>query len=174
MTQYIGQITIILEAETSELASDTLRFVAKQLDDTRPEVVFADHNGEVEDYEKIERECEESSTAQHEAELPLLTLLLASLEKCATLLADYDEKPGEEGIAYREALAAIAKANAARLPSEPTALNIDDPQLLETLEYLANQADEDCPQEYRSRHFIDALDTARTIVVKARTAHGES
>ena len=36
--------------------------------------------------------------------------LLASLVTCANLLADYDESEGPEGDAYREALAAIAKA----------------------------------------------------------------
>ena len=36
--------------------------------------------------------------------------LLASLITCANLLADYDESDGEEGEAYREALAAIAEA----------------------------------------------------------------
>lgn len=38
--------------------------------------------------------------------------LLASLITCANLLADYDESDGEEGEAYREALAAIAEATA--------------------------------------------------------------
>ena len=36
--------------------------------------------------------------------------LLAALIVCADLLADYDEADGEEGDAYREALAAIAEA----------------------------------------------------------------
>ena len=36
--------------------------------------------------------------------------LLEALKVCADLLADYDEAEGEEGDAYREALAAIAKA----------------------------------------------------------------
>src|ERR1700683_4025490 len=36
--------------------------------------------------------------------------LLAALIVCADLLADYDEAEGEEGDAYREALAAIAEA----------------------------------------------------------------
>jgi len=36
--------------------------------------------------------------------------LLASLITCANLLADYDESDGEEGQAYREALAAIDEA----------------------------------------------------------------
>jgi hypothetical protein len=64
MTQYIGQITVILETETPERACETLGFLARQLDDTRPEVVFADHNGEIEDYDEIERECEESLGTQ--------------------------------------------------------------------------------------------------------------
>jgi hypothetical protein len=36
--------------------------------------------------------------------------LLASLITCSNLLADYDESDGEEGEAYREALAAIHEA----------------------------------------------------------------
>ena len=36
--------------------------------------------------------------------------LLASLVTCANLLADYDESDGEEGQAFREALAAIDEA----------------------------------------------------------------
>src|SRR5215471_1005869 len=36
--------------------------------------------------------------------------LLASLITCVNLLADYDESEGEEGEAYREAVAAIAEA----------------------------------------------------------------
>lgn len=36
--------------------------------------------------------------------------LLAALIVCANLLADYDEAEGEEGDAYREAVAAIAEA----------------------------------------------------------------
>jgi hypothetical protein len=36
--------------------------------------------------------------------------LLAALIVCADLLADYDEAEGEEGDAYREAVAAIAEA----------------------------------------------------------------
>lgn len=36
--------------------------------------------------------------------------LLAALIVCANLLADYDEAEGEEGNAYREALATIAEA----------------------------------------------------------------
>ena len=36
--------------------------------------------------------------------------LLAALVVCANLLADYDEAEGEEGDAYREAVAAITEA----------------------------------------------------------------
>jgi hypothetical protein len=104
MTQYIGQITVILETGTPELATESLTALARQLDDISPEVVFADHNGEVDDYEEIERECREAHPS-------LLPVLLASLKNCAALLADYDEHPGEEGIAYREAIAAIALAS---------------------------------------------------------------
>ena len=41
------------------------------------------------------------------------------------------------------------------------------PALLEALKSLADQADEDCPAEYRSRHFIEALDTAREVIAVA-------
>jgi hypothetical protein len=37
--------------------------------------------------------------------------LLKALITCATLLADYEDTEGEEGDAYREAVAAIAEAN---------------------------------------------------------------
>jgi hypothetical protein len=110
MTQYIGQITVILESDKPSQASETLCLLAKQIEDTSDEVTFADHNGDIESYEEIERECEESLTSQPKR--PLLTVLVESLERCASLLADYDEDPGEEGEAYRDAIAAIAKATA--------------------------------------------------------------
>jgi hypothetical protein len=166
MTKYIGQITVILETATSELASETMSDLAKQLDDTCPEIVFADHNGEVEDYDEIQRECEESLTTN--ANRPLLRVLLESLKKCAVLLADYEEHPGEEGTAYREAITAIALATRNGLPA--TAVAVVAPDLLAALESLAEQADEDCPAEYRTRHFIEALQTARDIIDKTKAA----
>jgi len=60
MNQYIGQITVILESDSPAQATATLCELALQIDDTAPDVVFADHNGEVEDYEEIEQECEAS------------------------------------------------------------------------------------------------------------------
>ena len=77
MTQYIGQITVIVETDTPAEASETLTFLAKQIDDTAQHVVFADHNGDVEDYEAVERECEESLTTQ--SKIPLLTVLLVQV-----------------------------------------------------------------------------------------------
>lgn len=41
------------------------------------------------------------------------------------------------------------------------------PELLEALKCLAEQADEDCPAEYRSRHFVDALEQAHTVIAEA-------
>ena len=38
--------------------------------------------------------------------------LLTALEECARLLADYDTDDGEEGEAYRNAVAAITQARA--------------------------------------------------------------
>jgi hypothetical protein len=40
--------------------------------------------------------------------------LLAVLKRCAILLADYDEQDGEEGDAYRDAIAVIAAATTGR------------------------------------------------------------
>jgi hypothetical protein len=77
MNQYIGQITVILESDTPAQASETLCVLAKQLDDTGSDVVFADHNGEVEDYEKIEQECEDS----------LITPAMTSIDQILTGIA---------------------------------------------------------------------------------------
>jgi hypothetical protein len=46
-------------------------------------------------------------------------------------------------------------------------LMVAAPQLLEVLETLAEQADQDCPSEYRSRHFSDALEQANTVIAVA-------
>ena len=40
--------------------------------------------------------------------------LLAVLDRCAILLADYDEQDGEEGDAYRDAVAVITAATSGR------------------------------------------------------------
>jgi hypothetical protein len=44
------------------------------------------------------------------------------------------------------------------------------PNLLTALKSLADQADEDCPEEHRSRHFRDALEQARDTISEAETA----
>jgi hypothetical protein len=44
------------------------------------------------------------------------------------------------------------------------------PALLAALEALADQTDEDCPGEYRSRHFTEALEEARDAVATAKAA----
>jgi hypothetical protein len=60
MTQFIGQITVILDADNSAAAEQRLRGLATHLDDISPDIEFADHNGDVEDYSEIEAECEAS------------------------------------------------------------------------------------------------------------------
>jgi hypothetical protein len=60
MTSFIGQITVILEATDATAAARRLKRIASHLDDTSSDVVFADHNGDVEDYDNVEAECEES------------------------------------------------------------------------------------------------------------------
>jgi hypothetical protein len=123
MTQYIGQITVIIEAEDESVAESRLRAIAKHVEDEGDGVDFADHNGDVENYEELEAECQkslESGPAASDAELKKANAhlaataprLLAALIVCADLLADYDEAEGEEGDAYREAVDAIAEAEA--------------------------------------------------------------
>jgi hypothetical protein len=41
---------------------------------------------------------------------------------------------------------------------------------LACLEYLADQADEDCPPESRTRHFIEALEDARDLIARIKAA----
>ena len=51
---------------------------------------------------------------------------------------------------------------------EPVRLRKIAPELLEALQTLAEQADEDCPAQYRSRHFAEALESAYAIISRAR------
>ena len=46
------------------------------------------------------------------------------------------------------------------------------PALLEALENLADQADEDCPEEYRSHHFREALQLARDLIAQRKFFDG--
>jgi hypothetical protein len=107
MTQYIGQITVIIEAGDESIAETCLCSIAKRIEDETDDVVFADHNGNVDNYEEIERDCRESGPPSLSSVAPRL---LAALITCANLLADYDDSEGEEGDAWREAVAAIEKA----------------------------------------------------------------
>jgi hypothetical protein len=111
MTQYIGQITVIIDADDEAIAETSIRDIAQRIEDESDAVVFADHNGDVENYEEIERDCQRSLES---GPIPSLASvaprLLASLITCANLLADYDDSEGEEGDAWREAVAAIAEA----------------------------------------------------------------
>ncbi len=60
MTQYIGQITVIIDAGDESIAENRLCAVAQRIEDETDDVVFADHNGDVENYEEIERHCQRS------------------------------------------------------------------------------------------------------------------
>ena len=46
-------------------------------------------------------------------------------------------------------------------------------KLLAALKALAEQADEDCPAEYRTRHFTDALEQAHAAIAEATIAQLE-
>ena len=56
MTQFIGQITVILEAACPNAAEHRLRSLATHIQDISPDIEFADHNGDVEDYSEIQSE----------------------------------------------------------------------------------------------------------------------
>jgi hypothetical protein len=60
MTQYIGQITVIIDADNESIAETSIRDFAQRIEDESDAVVFADHNGGVENYEEIERNCKRS------------------------------------------------------------------------------------------------------------------
>ncbi len=60
MIRFIGNITIILAAATPAEAQQRLHFLARHLSDTCPDIEFADHNGDVDDYGAAEAECEAS------------------------------------------------------------------------------------------------------------------
>jgi hypothetical protein len=65
------------------------------------------------DYNKIFDTNEDSPCELQEANAQMASTaprLLAALVICANLLADYNESDGEEGEAFREALAAITEA----------------------------------------------------------------
>jgi hypothetical protein len=53
---------------------------------------------------------------------------------------------------------------------EPERIRKAATALLAALESLADQADEDCPRDCRSRHFTEALQEAREAVATAKTA----
>ncbi|HVX13330.1 MAG TPA: hypothetical protein VHC22_19250 [Pirellulales bacterium] len=60
MTQYIGQITVIIDTEDESIAETLLCAIAQGIEDESDAVVFADHNGDVENYESLEAECQDS------------------------------------------------------------------------------------------------------------------
>lgn len=59
--EFIGEITVILEAADADAASSRLKELARQLQSDAQGVQFADHNGEIEDYISVEAECEAST-----------------------------------------------------------------------------------------------------------------
>jgi hypothetical protein len=115
MNRFIGQITVILEASHRSVAACRLRKLASVLEDTACDfVTFADHNGDVEDYDAVEAECTESlpgtsATAGSTASPVEPTELLETLCDCIRILADYDEQDGDEGDAYRRCLALLGQ-----------------------------------------------------------------
>jgi hypothetical protein len=66
---------------------------------------------------------------------------------------------GWDTVAFIESIWPVSSANARLIAAAP--------ELLEALRTLAEQADEDCPAQYRSRHFAEALETAYAIISRA-------
>ena len=60
MTQFIGQITVIIEAADESIAESSIGAIARQIEQESDAVVFADHNGDVDNYEEVEAECQQS------------------------------------------------------------------------------------------------------------------
>ena len=61
MTQYIGQITVIIDAHDESIAETQPHCLCTKDSGRIGDVVFADHNGDVENYEELERECQRSA-----------------------------------------------------------------------------------------------------------------
>lgn len=81
-------------------------------------------------------------------------------------IGDFSSRKAAEGVYYRitgQPFTGSDRAGMARLCLMHAA-----PALLEALKSLADQADEDCPVEHRSRHFIEALETARDLIAKTK------
>lgn len=70
------------------------------------EIFDADHNKLFDTNEDMNPDLQEANACLAST----APRVLAALVVCANLLADYDESAGEEGDAYREAIAAIAEA----------------------------------------------------------------
>jgi hypothetical protein len=77
------------------------------------------------------------------------------------------ESEGPNNVRERQADGKWRKVPPSEWEAEPP---IDGPTILAALEALADQADEDCPAEHRSRHFTEALETARDIIAKTKKA----
>jgi hypothetical protein len=73
MIQYIGQITVIIDTEDESIAEARLCAIARRIEDESDAVVFADHNGDVENYDEIQRDCHRSLESS-----PTLSLALVA------------------------------------------------------------------------------------------------
>ena len=114
MTQFIGQITVIVDANDPVAAEYRLKSIANRIEDTASDVSFADHNGDVDDYEAAQAECSESlrgnpAMAGSTTSDVNPTELLEILCDCIRILADYDEQDGDEGHTYRRCLALMER-----------------------------------------------------------------
>ena len=118
--------------------------------------------------------------------------LLTALEYSLEFLNANDD--GEDDISARIAVAifAIAEAKAAGIQAQAVGATEQiaeriresgvesheadvsgktfEAEWLACLEYLADQADEDCPPESRTRHFIEALEDARDLIARVKAA----
>ncbi len=101
--------------------------------------------------------------------------LLTVLEKCAVLLADYDDDPGEEGETYRDAIAAIAEAEAGGIVSARPASRLLA-ALQAVLPYAENEAQSlhECWRRDGDLQIKDEYDRLERHIEQARTVIGKA
>jgi hypothetical protein len=129
MTQYIGQITVIIDADNESAAESSIRDFAQRIEAESDAVFFADHNGDVENYEEIERQCKKSLESGPTPSLAsVVPELLGALQANGALLHQlWDlvaDSPDEDTI--REVIDAQLEKNSAAItratraaPAEP-------------------------------------------------------
>jgi len=90
--QFIGQISVILTADSKADAAQRLRALARQLQDHESDIEFADCNGDIDDYSEIEAECAASITV---APVPALLIRFDGYEIAPCRKIEEPDSPGK-------------------------------------------------------------------------------